>query len=99
MQSGPNFRPELTVVAVGPEGNFVSYCGTWFDPANRIAYVEPVATDPDYRGRGLGRAVVLDGIRRCGELGATVAYVGTDMPFYLSLGFRTLFRVHCWRKA
>ena len=98
MQSGPNFRPELTMVAVGQDGEFVSYCGMWFDAVNGFAYVEPVATDPDYRRRGLGRAVVLEGIRRCGELGATAAYVGTDMPFYLSLGFRALFTVNCWRR-
>lgn len=58
----------------------------------------PVATDPDYRRRGLGRAAVLEGIRRCGALGAAVVYVGTAMPFYLSIGFRRLFTLKCWRK-
>ena len=71
----------LNVVVEAPGGNFVSYCGMWFEPVNRIAYVEPVATDPDYRRMGLGRAAVLEGVRRCGERGATVAYVGTAMPF------------------
>ncbi len=54
MQSGPNFRKDLTIVAVEPGGNFVSFCGMWYEPHNRIAYVEPVATDPDYRRMGLG---------------------------------------------
>ena len=99
MYSGPSYRPELTVVAVAPDGGFVSYGGLWLDEVNRFAYVEPVATDPDYRRLGLGRAVVLDGIRRCGERGATVAYVGMDMPFYLSLGFRKLFTVNCWTRS
>jgi len=98
MQSGPNYRKDLAIVAVGPTGDFVSLCGMWFDPANRFGYVEPVATDPDHRRRGLGRACVLEGIRRCGELGATVAYVGTDKPFYLSFGFRKLFTTNCWQK-
>lgn len=96
MQSGPNYRKDLTIVAEARSGDFVSYCGMWFDPVNRFAYVEPVATDPDYRRRGLGRACVLEGIRRCGALGATVAYVGTDKPFYLSFGFRKLFTLNCW---
>jgi predicted N-acetyltransferase YhbS len=48
---------------------------------------------------GLGRAAVLEGIRRCGELGATVAYVMTDKPFYLSLGFRKQFTTYCWEKT
>jgi len=42
---------------------------------------------------------VLEGIRRCGELGAEVAYVGSDMPFYLALGFYKLFTQNCWIKC
>jgi predicted N-acetyltransferase YhbS len=99
MQSGPSFRPELTIVAVAPNGDFVSYAGLWYESTNRYGYVEPVATDPDHRRRGLASACVLEGIRRCGELGATIAYVGTDKPLYLSLGFRPQFVARRWRKA
>jgi predicted N-acetyltransferase YhbS len=98
MQSGPHFRHDLTIVAVAPDGDYVAFCGMWIDAANRLAYVEPVATDPDYRRRGLGSAVVLEGIRRCGQEGATVAYVGSEMPFYRSLGFRRLYTSECWMK-
>jgi len=98
MQSGPHFRKDLTIVAVAPNGEFVSFCGMWLDATNHFGYVEPVATDPDYRRRGLGRATVLEGIRRCGQEGATVAYVGTDKPFYRSFGFKKLFTENCWLK-
>jgi predicted N-acetyltransferase YhbS len=98
MQSGPHFRKDLTIVVEASNGSFVSFGGVWFEPVNRFAYVEPVATDPDYRRMGLGTAAVLEGIRRCGELGATVAYVGTDKPFYLAMGFRKLFTTNCWIK-
>jgi predicted N-acetyltransferase YhbS len=47
---------------------------------------------------GLGTAAVLEGIRRCGELGAKVAYVGTDKSFYLAMGFKKLFTLNCWIK-
>jgi len=96
MQSGPHFRKDLTIVVEAPNGAFVAFGGLWFDAVNTFGYVEPVATDPDYRRRGLGTAAVLEGIRRCGELGATVAYVGTDMPFYLAMGFKRLFALNCW---
>ena len=99
MQSGPHFRPDLNVVVEAPTGDFVSFGGMWYDAVNRFGYVEPVATDPDYRRRGLGSAAVLDSIRRCGEQGATVAYVGSDLPFYLSIGFRRLFTQNCWLKG
>ena len=98
MQSGPHFRKDLTIVVEAPNGAFVAFGGLWFDPVNRFGYVEPVATDPDYRRMGLGTAAVLEGIRRCGELGATVAYVGTDMPFYLAMGFKKLFTLNCWTR-
>jgi predicted N-acetyltransferase YhbS len=98
MQSAPNFDPGLNIVVEAPDGNFVSYCGMWYEPVNRIAYVEPVATDPDYRRMGLGRASVLEGVRRCGMRGATVAYVGTATPFYQSLGFRQVYQCSTWRR-
>jgi predicted N-acetyltransferase YhbS len=97
MQSVPNYRKDLNIVVVAPDGNFVSYSGTWFDPTNRFAYMEPVATDPVYRRRGLGTAAVLEGIRRCVELGATVAFVGSDQEFYISLGFEKIYTSECWQ--
>jgi len=98
MQSGPHFRKDLTIVVEAPDGAFAAFGGLWFDPVNKLGYVEPVATDPDYRRMGLGKAAVLEGIRRCGELGAAVAYVGTDMSFYVTMGFKKLFTLNCWIK-
>ena len=44
------------------------------------------------------KAAVLEGIRRCGVFGATVAYVGIDMPFYRVMGFQKLYTSNCWIK-
>ena len=98
MLSAPNFRADLTIVIEAPNGDFVTYCGMWYDKINRFGYVEPVATDPNYRRKGLGRATVLESIRKCGIEGADVAYVWSDMPFYLSLGFKKLYTHNCWIK-
>jgi GNAT superfamily N-acetyltransferase len=98
MQSGPHFRKDLSITVVAPDGAFVAFAGLWLDPVNRFGYVEPVATDPDYRRMGLGRAAVLEGIRRCGEEGAQVAYVGSVQPFYLSMGFKVVYTSNCWIK-
>jgi predicted N-acetyltransferase YhbS len=70
----------------------------FYEPMNRFAYVEPVATDPAYRRLGLGKAAVLEGIRRCAELDATVAYVGNDLPIYRSVGFQKIYVSECWLK-
>ena len=98
MQAAPNFRKDLTIVVAAPDGSFVSYCGIWYVARHRVAYVEPVATDPVYRRRGLGTAAVMEAVRRCGELGATVAYVGADRPFYKSMGFREIYRQFLWTR-
>ncbi len=99
MQSAPHFRKDLTIVVEAPSGDFVSYCGMWYDQINRFGYVEPVATDPEYRRLGLASAAVLEAIRRCADEGAIAAYVGTDKPLYLSIGFKKLFSQHCWTKS
>ena len=96
MQSGPHFRHDLTIVAVDPEGAFVSLCGTWFEPTNRCAYVEPLATDPDYRRMGLGRAVVYEGLTRCAREGARIGYVGSRQAFYRAIGFVPAHVEQCW---
>jgi GNAT superfamily N-acetyltransferase len=95
---GPHFRADLTIIVEAPGGEPVSFAGLWFDPVNKIGYVEPVATDPDYRRMGLATAAMLEGIRRCAELGATVAYVVSDLPVYFAMGFEKLFSLDCWVK-
>lgn len=94
----PRARRELKIAVAAPNGDFVSFCGMFYEPANQYGYVEPVATDPNYRRLGLGKAAVLEGIRRCGLLGATTAYVGSEQAFYLALGFRVIFTSECWVK-
>ena len=98
MQEAPNFRHDLTIVAAAPNGDYVSFCGIWYVPQNRITYVEPVATDPDYRRMGLGKAVVLEGIRCTIPLGAEVAWVGSEQDFYMAIGFVRSYRTAAWIK-
>jgi GNAT superfamily N-acetyltransferase len=94
----PKGRLELKIVVQAPDGNFASLCGMFYEAECKYAYVEPVATDPDYRRLGLGKAAVLEGIRRCAALGAREAYVGSDQLFYQSLGFRKVYISECWFK-
>ena len=60
--------------------------------------MEPVCTDSDYRRMGVGTAAVMEGIRRCAEEGATVAFVGSEQPFYHTMGFEKLFNIPLWAK-
>jgi len=90
---------DLKIVAAAPNGDFAAICGMFYDAGNCYGYVEPVATDPAYRRLGLGKAAVLEGIRRCGKLGATVAYVGSDQAFYQAIGFKKVYDEECWMKS
>lgn len=83
-----NVDLNLKIAIVGPRGDFVSYCGMWYDPDAGFAVIEPVATDPEYREMGLGKAAVLEGIRRVADLGAKKVIVGSSQQFYYSIGMR-----------
>ncbi len=98
VEKAPLYRADLVVMVEAPDGQFASYCGIWCDAAIPVAYVEPVATDPDYRRKGLGKAAVLEGIRRARELGVTRAIVGSGQEFYRAIGFRRLFAYYPWQK-
>lgn len=94
----PNVDLNLKVAVVAPDGNFAAYCGMWYDPEAGYAVIEPVATDPDYRKMGLGKAAVLEGIRRVGKLGAKTAIVGSMQQFYYSIGLRPFKTSTIWRE-
>jgi predicted N-acetyltransferase YhbS len=68
----------------------------FYEENNQYAYVEPVATDPDFRRLGLGKAAVLEGIRRCAASGAKEAFVGSDQLFYQAIGFEKVYNTECW---
>ncbi|WP_422485699.1 GNAT family N-acetyltransferase [Gudongella sp. DL1XJH-153] len=92
-----NVDQDLKIAIVAPDGSFVSYCGMWYDKKSDFAVIEPVATDPDYRRKGLGQAAVLEGIRLVGELGAKKVLVGSSQQFYYSIGMRPFSTASEWR--
>ena len=94
----PTARRDLKIAVAAPNGDFVAFCGMFYQPDQHFAYVEPVATDPDYRLLGLGKAAVLEGIHRCALLGAREAFVGSDQLFYLAIGFEISYHSVCWVK-
>lgn len=77
----------LRILVVAPNGDYAAHCGMWYLPGDEYACVEPVFTLPEYRRMGLGKAAVLEGVKRCRDLGARCAYVGSSQQFYYSLGF------------
>jgi len=98
MEAAPGFRRDLHMMVKAPDGNVASYCGMWYESVNRVAYVEPVCTVPQYRRLGLGTAAVHEAVRRCSGEGATVAYVGSALPFYRAVGFTLAYNRTLWMR-
>lgn len=104
LRQAPGYVPELDLAAVGPDGAFGSYCICWLDPVNRTGEFEPVGTRPSHRRKGLGKAVILEGLRRLRERGAESAWVysvwdnDASTRLYESAGFRVVGRDYLYGK-
>ena len=94
----PNIDLRLKIFIVAPNGDFVSHCGIWYDQKLKNVLIEPVATEPAYRKMGLGKSVVLEGIRRCSEFGVIRAIVNSSQQFYYNIGFRPFATSTWWEK-
>ncbi len=97
MEKAPDYRKDLDLFIVAPDGEYVSFATIWLDKTNRYANFEPVGTQLEYQGKGLARALLMHGLRLMAENGATRSYMDTRNPFYEKIGFkRTPFSVTPW---
>jgi ribosomal protein S18 acetylase RimI-like enzyme len=65
------YRGDLHILVEAPDGTMASSTIMWLDEANNTAEFEPVGTHPEYRRRGLARAMMLQGMQRARAAGAT----------------------------
>jgi GNAT superfamily N-acetyltransferase len=94
IQRCPLYRRDLDIVAVAPSSEIASFCTMWYDDVTRSAYIEPVATVPEYLRRGLARAIITEGLHRLKKMGATCAFVSGYEPAANSLYSSTLSPTH-----
>ncbi len=103
----PRFRRDLVVVAW--QGDVPVAClSNFLEPApdgTLRGYLESLATRPDHRRRGLGRAAMAESLRRLREAGAASAWLGVDLDnrnqaltLYEACGFRVVTRSANYRK-
>ncbi|MGI8576737.1 MAG: GNAT family N-acetyltransferase [Nocardioidaceae bacterium] len=69
------YRYGLDWVVESPDGQLVAFCLGWLDEHNQVGELEPVGTDPVFRGLGLGRAVSLAALHALRDAGADIAVV------------------------
>jgi GNAT superfamily N-acetyltransferase len=80
IQTAPLYRRDLDLVAVAPDGAIAAFCTIWFDDVTRNGCFEPVATVPAHQRRGLGKALLTEGLRRLRRMGALDAGVAGYSP-------------------
>ncbi len=94
LQRAPDYRKDLDIYIVGPDGEYTACCIVWFDERNRTGIFEPVGSIL----LGHGREVVMEGIRRIAALGVRKTLVGTGQRFYLAIGFQRKYTKYRWMK-
>jgi mycothiol synthase len=101
IQSAPLYRRDLDIVAAAPDGSIAAFCTIYYDDYTRSAVAVLVGTAAEYWRRGLGKAVLAEGMRRLQKLGCTrlfaTAYDPPADALYRSM-FQTMQIAETWRK-
>jgi GNAT superfamily N-acetyltransferase len=102
VQQVPIYNRDLDIVAVASDGELAAFCTVWVDDVTCTAVFEPVGTHPNHQKRGLGKAVMSEGLRRAQKLGATLATVSSYSTgahaLYNSMGFTEFDLLEPWIK-
>ena len=102
----PEYIADLDWVAVAPDGRLAAFCIGWLGQcAGEVrGQIEPLGVRVEFRGLGLGRAILAETLRRLRAHGAAQVYVETDnyrnaaLGVYESVGFRVIQDVLVFRK-
>jgi mycothiol synthase len=101
----------LVAVEEATDTHIVGTVHALFDPANHnpdgspYAWISNLTTDPAWRGRGLGRALLAAGLARLHERGAHSVALGVDgsnasaLQLYQSAGFTPISTVAIWERT
>jgi mycothiol synthase len=102
LQSASPYRRDLDMVVEAPGGEIAAFCTIFYDDATRSAVCVMVGSAPEHQRRGLGKAVIIEGLRRLQRMGALRAFAnGFDPPanalYASALG--THYRAESWYKV
>lgn len=102
----PSYKPELSSVAMAPDGTFAAFCMGYINQEENISnkyndgWIKLLGTRRGFRKLGLGRAMLLTGIQQLKASGVDWVKLGVDADsltsatrLYQSVGFQI---VHTW---
>jgi ribosomal protein S18 acetylase RimI-like enzyme len=105
LAQGSFYIRELDLVVEAPNGAIASFCTFRIDPVSRATELEPIGTHPDYRRRGLGKALIFEGMRLLKKYDPLNLYIdgAADNPganhLYESTGFEKKGTYYFWSKV
>ncbi|HSQ16525.1 MAG TPA: GNAT family N-acetyltransferase [Anaerolineales bacterium] len=80
LQSMPLYRRDLDIVAIAPQGEIAAFATIVYDDYTRSAVCVLVGTAAEHWRRGLGKAVLFEGMRRLQKLGCTRVFATANEP-------------------
>ncbi len=99
---GPHYTPDLDLVAVAADGSFAGFCICWLGQTAdgvTFAQIEPLGVSPAYHRQGIGRALLLETMKRAKAHGAqrvavyVASYNDAAIAAYAAVGFRTAYHL------
>ena len=98
------YQPPLDLVVLNKTGKIVSFCTFRIDLPSGVTELEPMGTLQEYRGLGIGRALLCEGFRRLSKFNPTLLYIGgaANNPaanrLYELTDFKKEFNLYKWEK-
>lgn len=78
LQNSPNYRPDLDLLVVNPQGKSVAYCVGWVEEINpKVGFIEPMGTHSEYRKNGFAKALAKECFKRLANLGVETAWIAS----------------------
>jgi GNAT superfamily N-acetyltransferase len=97
MCNTPHYRKDLMTIVIAPNGDYACALGMWLDEQNHYAYLEPLATVPEYRRMGLATIALTEAMKKTKALGAQYCFGGVP-DFYNAIGFDMVCNRELWKK-
>lgn len=82
----PHSTYEYNVIIADGREDYVCFSGMWWVPKNKLAYMEPLCTVPEYQRKGLAAAALTKHYRCLKALGAEYM-TGGGSDFYRKIGY------------
>jgi ribosomal protein S18 acetylase RimI-like enzyme len=97
--SAPGHAPDLDLVIEAPDGRLAAVTIGWMSMDGQEGQIEPLAVHPAYHRKGLGRALLTEGLRRLHTHGARNAHIEVDcdnpaaISLYELIGYKPDYQV------